>query len=311
MAPARIITISSGPDRDAPIPASDAHHENEWYNQDFNGYRITEQPLHAKRYIRMICVGAGAAGLQIAYKAERLLENVELQIYEKNHDIGGTWLENRYPGCTCDIPSHSYQFTWEKNPNWSQFYSSSEEIWKYFKHVSTKYDLEKYVKFNTKVQSARWDEDAGMWRLIIIAPDGSQYEDECEILVNGSGVLKYVTFLQMICHVELLIMYQTSTYKYPNIPGIEEFRGKLMHSAAWDGKYDLTGKTVAVIGGGSSAVQIIPNIQPGNCGSYSRNLIPAYKCSGWKTDSIPTIISVDHNRFWCKVCRPGRDQLQV
>jgi cation diffusion facilitator CzcD-associated flavoprotein CzcO len=156
----------------------------------------------------MICVGAGAAGLQIAYKAERLLENVELQIYEKNHDIGGTWLENRYPGCTCDIPSHSYQFTWEKNPNWSHFYSSSEEIWRYFKHVSTKYDLEKYVKFNTKVQSARWDEDAGMWRLIVIAADGSQFEDECEILVNGSGVLKYVPSLVEACSTRSLTIPQ-------------------------------------------------------------------------------------------------------
>jgi hypothetical protein len=107
MAPARIIEISAGPDPDASIPESTAHHENEWYNQDFDGYRITEQPLHTKRHIRMVCVGAGAAGLQIAYKAERLLQNVELQIYEKNDDIGGTWLENRYPGCTCDIPSHS------------------------------------------------------------------------------------------------------------------------------------------------------------------------------------------------------------
>ena len=107
MSPARIITTSSGPDPNAEIPASDAEHENEWYNQDFDGYRISEQPLHAKRHIRMVCVGAGAAGLQIAYKAERLLESVDLQIYEKNHDIGGTWLENRYPGCTCDIPSHS------------------------------------------------------------------------------------------------------------------------------------------------------------------------------------------------------------
>jgi hypothetical protein len=107
MAPARIIEISAGPDPDAPIPESTAHHENEWYNQDFDGYRVTEEPLYTKRHIRMVCVGAGAAGLQIAYKAERLLQNVELQIYEKNHDIGGTWLENRYPGCTCDIPSHS------------------------------------------------------------------------------------------------------------------------------------------------------------------------------------------------------------
>ena len=107
MAPARVIEISAGPDPEAPIPSSTAPHENAWYNQDFSGYRVTEEPLHTKRRIRMVCVGAGAAGLQIAYKAERLLSNVELQIYEKNHDIGGTRLDNRYPGCTCDIPSHS------------------------------------------------------------------------------------------------------------------------------------------------------------------------------------------------------------
>ncbi len=82
-------------------------HENIWYNQDFDGYRITEQPLHHRRSIRLVCVGAGAGGLQIAYKAERLLKDVQIQIYEKNSDIGGTWLENRYPGCACDIPSHS------------------------------------------------------------------------------------------------------------------------------------------------------------------------------------------------------------
>ncbi|KAH6664823.1 cyclohexanone monooxygenase [Halenospora varia] len=231
MAPSRIVTISAGPDPDAAIPESTAHHENEWYNQDFEGYRITEQPLYRKRHIRMVCVGAGAAGLQIAYKAERLLEKVDLQIYEKNDDIGGTWLENRYPGCTCDIPSHSYHF-----------YSSSEEIWRYFKHVSTKYDLEKYIKFNTKVKSATWNEEAGVWRLILIAKDGTELEDQCEILVNGSGIL--------------------NSYKYPNIPGIEKYTGKLMHTAAWDSSYDLSGKTVAVIGGGSSAVQVIPNIQP-------------------------------------------------
>lgn len=107
MSPGRIVTISAGPDLDAAIPASDEVHENSWYNQDFDGYRIIEQPLFQKRPVRIVCVGAGAAGLQLAYKAGRLLEDYELQIYEKNHDIGGTWLENRYPGCQCDIPSHS------------------------------------------------------------------------------------------------------------------------------------------------------------------------------------------------------------
>lgn len=234
------MTISAGPDPNA-IPTDSFIHENAWYNQDFDGYRISEQALYTKRNLRVICVGAGAAGLQIAYKAERLLENIDLQIYEKNDDVGGTWLENRYPGCTCDIPSHSYQFTWARNPNWSHYYSSSEEIWQYFKDVSDKYNLTKYVQFRTAVQSATWDETDGQWRLQIKGPHG-EFEDWCDILISASGVL--------------------NSWKYPNIPGLDLYRGKLMHSANWDNSYDLTDQTVAVIGGGSSAVQIIPSIQP-------------------------------------------------
>jgi cation diffusion facilitator CzcD-associated flavoprotein CzcO len=90
--------------------------------------------------------------------------------------------------CLITVPPS--QFTWARNPNWSRFYSSSEEIWQYFKDVSTKYDLERYVKLNTKVESATWDEEEGKWRLSIVRADGSHFEDSCEILVNGSGVLK-------------------------------------------------------------------------------------------------------------------------
>ncbi len=241
MSGGRIIEISKGPDTGL-IPDSEAVHENEWYNQDFDGYRVTEDLLFAKRQLRIVCVGAGAAGLQIAYKAERALEKVDLQIYEKNSDVGGTWLENRYPGCACDIPSHSYQFTWARNPNWSAYYSSSEEIWQYLKDVAVKYDLEKYVKFNTKVESTTWDEESGRWNVRLVAADGTYQDDWCDILVSASGVL--------------------NSWKYPDIPGLDSFKGKLMHSAAWDASYDLEGKTVAVIGGGSSGVQVIPNIQP-------------------------------------------------
>lgn len=233
--------ISGAPDPGA-IPESNAQHLNRWYNQDFNGYRISEQPLFEKRRLRVVVVGAGAAGLQIAYKAERLLENVDLQIYEKNSDVGGTWLENRYPGCTCDIPSHSYQFTWARNPNWSAYYSGSEEIWKYMKDVAVKYDLEKYVQLKTTVESATWDEPSGHWQLQLLCPEGNHVDDWCDVLISASGVL--------------------NSWKYPDIPGLNLYKGKLMHSASWDQDYDLEGKTVAVIGGGSSAVQIIPNIQP-------------------------------------------------
>ncbi|CCX05793.1 Similar to Putative sterigmatocystin biosynthesis monooxygenase stcW; acc. no. Q00730 [Pyronema omphalodes CBS 100304] len=238
-----IVTTSFGIDPNS-IPGPDEPHENSWYNgRDFNGYRVNEQPAYTKRTIKMIIVGAGATGLQIAYKAERLLENIEVVVYEKNNDVGGTWLENRYPGCTCDIPSHSYQFPWARNPEWSAFYSGSEEIWRYFKKIAVDYGLEKYVRFQHRVQSAIWDEEKGKYIVTVTdLASGETKVDEAEILVNGGGIL--------------------NNWKYPNIPGIESFKGKLMHSAAWDAAYDLTDKTVAVIGGGSSAVQIIPSIQP-------------------------------------------------
>lgn len=109
------------------------------------------------------------------------------------------------------------------------------------KDTATKFNLEKYVKLNTRVESATWDEEAGKWRLQIVGPDGP-FEDSCDVLFNGSGNL--------------------NSWKWPSIEGLHSFKGKLMHSAAWDGDYDLTDKRVAIIGGGSSAVQIIPAIQP-------------------------------------------------
>jgi cation diffusion facilitator CzcD-associated flavoprotein CzcO len=110
------------------------------------------------------------------------------------------------------------------------------------KDVAVKYEIGKYVKFNTTVESATWEEEEGVWRLKLIGKDGERFEDTCHLLVNGSGVL--------------------NEFKWPKIPGLETFKGRLMHSARWDNNYDLTGKRVAVIGGGSSAVQIIPSIQP-------------------------------------------------
>ncbi|KAJ9501902.1 hypothetical protein H2202_002864 [Exophiala xenobiotica] len=252
------VSTTLGPDANANVLPDGVLHENEWYRQDFGGYRVTEAPLYTRRPVRLICVGAGATGLQIAHKARLFLKDVELVIYEKNHDLGGTWLENRYPGCTCDIPSHSYQFSWARNPNWSEYYSSSKEIWQYFKDTATKFDLEKDVKYNHKVESAAWDEESGRWNLTLTGPDGSMFTDSAEILVNGGGIL--------------------NSWKYPNVPGIDTFKGKIMHSARWDGEYDFEGKTVAVIGGGSSAVQITPQLQ-----KVAKKVIPFLRSPVWIT----------------------------
>jgi cation diffusion facilitator CzcD-associated flavoprotein CzcO len=166
-------------------------HPNEWYrNLNSNGYKIKEEPLYTPRPLRMIIIGAGAAGLEIAYKAERQLSNITFQIYEKNSDVGGTWLENRYPGCTCDIPSHSYQWSFWRNPNWSSYYAGAGEIWKYLKDFATSHDLERHIEFEHKVQEARWDEEKGVWEVRIQRPNGEVFVDKAEILASCHGVLK-------------------------------------------------------------------------------------------------------------------------
>lgn len=177
---------------DEPSNSIADQHENEFYRQSFSNYTITESPVFTKRPMRMIVVGAGAAGLQIAYKAERQLENVTLQVYEKNNDIGGTWLENRYPGCTCDIPSHSYQWSFARSSEWTSYYSSAEEIWRYMKKWAVETGIEKYVSFKHTVKQARWVEERAIWEVTIMKPDGSMFVDTAEILASCHGVLKYI-----------------------------------------------------------------------------------------------------------------------
>lgn len=210
---------------------------------DAQGYKILEQPMGTKRPIRVILIGAGASTLNFLKKAEEDLRDVKITVYEKNHDVGGTWLENRYPGAACDIPSVNYQFSW-KIQTWSHFYSYSPEIWRYLKDIEQENDfISKYIKLKHQVEHVEWHEGKGVWKLKIKDLNtGTVVEDEAEIFVNAAGVL--------------------NNWKWPEIPGLHDFQGKLMHSAAYDEGYSLEGKKVAVIGAGSSGVQIAANIQP-------------------------------------------------
>ncbi|KAH8666993.1 putative MoxY [Xylariales sp. PMI_506] len=206
-------------------------------------YTILEEPLGYAREIRIVTIGAGASGLNVARNVTKHLKNVSLQIYEKNDDVGGTWLENRYPGCACDIPSHNYQYSWEPNPNWTSYYSPQPEILEYFRGAARKHDLLKFVEFKTKVVDARWDESAGVWRFKIERLEtGEIFQDYAHFFINASGYL--------------------NNWKWPKIPGLDTFAGDLLHSAAWKPETDLAGKAVAVIGYGSSGIQIVTAIQP-------------------------------------------------
>ncbi|KAF7509480.1 hypothetical protein GJ744_008043 [Endocarpon pusillum] len=204
---------------------------------------VPEEAIHHERKIRIICIGAGASGLCLAYKLQRSFRRFTLMVYEKNAEISGTWYENRYPGCACDIPAHNYTYSFEPKPDWSKLYASSHEIKGYFNDFSSKYGLIEYIKIRHKVNEAQWREAEGTWKVAIEDLDSGQiFDDYCDILINAGGYLNH--------------------WQWPDVPGLHEYEGQLLHSANWDVGVELRGKKVGLIGNGSSAVQILPQIQP-------------------------------------------------
>lgn len=229
-------------DANEPLPASETG-ETSWPIQDEHGYKIREQPMGTKRRVKVIIQGAGASALNFFKKAEEEMRELDIVCYEKNPDVGGTWYENRYPGCACDIPSVNYQFTW-KIKLWTHYYSYSSEIFEYLKDIEREGNfIEKYIKLRHEITRVEWDDDAGLWRVKARNIEtGEEVEDAAEFFINAGGVL--------------------NNWKWPDVPGLKDFKGKLMHTAKYDRGFDLTGKRVAVLGAGSSGVQCVANIQP-------------------------------------------------
>ncbi|KAE8418513.1 hypothetical protein BDV36DRAFT_295153 [Aspergillus pseudocaelatus] len=208
-----------------------------------NWVSVKEDVAFTPRKIKIICAGAGFGGLTLAHKIKhglKLEDVVNFVIYEKNADVGGTWFENRYPGVACDVPAHAYTFLFEPNPNYSRFYAPGPEIKEYIQRTARKWNLYDNIDLNSKVVEAIWDEAAGKWK-VKVEQNGVIKEDEAEIFVSASGPL--------------------SKWKLPNIPGMNEFGGKLVHTAAWDESYEWKNKRVAVIGNGSSGIQCVTAMQ--------------------------------------------------
>ena len=157
-----------------------------------------------------------------------------LAILDREDDLGGTWHVNRYPGLTVDVPSTTYSYWFEPNPYWSRLYAPGNELKSYAVHVADKYDLRRYMRFNTTVSGARWDDEAQQW---VVSVDGGQTL-RCQFLILATGYL---------CQP-----------KTPDIPGIETFAGRVLHAQQWDDSYPLAGKKAAIIGTGSTGVQLVP-----------------------------------------------------
>ena len=185
--------------------------------------------------VETLIIGTGFAGLCMAIQLQKAGRH-SFMLLEKAEEVGGTWRENTYPGCACDVPSHLYSFSFEPNPDWSRMYSPQPEIQRYIRHCTEKYGLRPYIRFNTEMKRCEFDSASALWHV----HTGSGEVITARYLVSGMGPLHKPV--------------------YPKGAGLETFEGKSFHSAHWDHDYELTGKRVAVIGTGASAIQFVPQI---------------------------------------------------
>ncbi|MFI8941357.1 flavin-containing monooxygenase [Streptomyces syringium] len=187
-------------------------------------------------HVRVAVIGSGFGGLGAAVRLRR--EGItDFVVLERADAVGGTWRDNTYPGCACDVPSHLYSFSFAPNPDWPRAFSGQPHIRAYLEWVTDTFGLRPHLRFDAEVRSLRWDADELRWEI-----DSAAGPLTADVVVSAAGPL--------------------SDPKIPDVPGLGTFPGKVFHSSRWDHAYDLRGKRVAMIGTGASAAQIVPAVQP-------------------------------------------------
>ncbi len=189
-----------------------------------------------RRDFRVAILGAGFGGLGMAIRLKQTGHD-DFVVFERDEEVGGTWWANTYPGCQCDIPSHLYSYSFALNPNWTRTYPLQPEIRDYLRECADEYGVRPHLRLGCAVEQAEWDEEAHTWRLE--TTDGSF---TAQVVIAAPGPL--------------------SEPRLPDLPGLKEFRGTVFHTARWNHDHDLTGRKVAVVGTGASAIQTVPRIQP-------------------------------------------------
>ncbi|MEU5877700.1 NAD(P)/FAD-dependent oxidoreductase [Spirillospora sp. NPDC047279] len=183
----------------------------------------------------IVIIGSGFAGLGMAIQLKKHGFH-DFVVLEKSEALGGTWHDNTYPGCACDVPSHMYSFSFELNPGWTRMFAPQPEIRSYMEQTADKYRVRDHVRFGSQVDAIEYDDGTRRWNVTLAG--GTVLTPKA--VVSGIGAL----------HIP----------SYPDLPGIENFQGTAFHSAEWDHSYDLRGRRVAVIGTGASAIQFVPQI---------------------------------------------------
>lgn len=217
----------------------------------------------------IVGTGFGGMGAAIQLQSQGIRDFVML---DRNEDLGGTWHVNHYPGLAVDIPSFTYSFSFELNPDWSRLYAPGDELKEYSDHIADKYNLRPAMRFNHRVEGADYDEDGGYWTVRVA--DREPLTGRILILATG---------------------FLSQPHK-PDIPGIDDFAGRVIHTADWDHDYDLDGKRAAVIGTGATAVQLIPEIAKrlGRLDVYQRTPI-------WVTPKFDTDIPVSLRKLFARL----------
>ncbi|WP_028921203.1 flavin-containing monooxygenase [Pseudonocardia acaciae] len=191
----------------------------------------------AARDFRVVVIGAGASGLIAGVRLRAA--GIPFVILERNADVGGVWLTNAYPGAGVDTPSYLYSFSFYRR-NWSTHFGKRDEVAGYLSDMADHFGLREHIRFGVTVDELRYDEPARRWTVSAHGPDGGGHEYEATAVVSAVGLFH--------------------TPKVPELPGLGSFRGPIFHSARWPSDLDLTGKRVAVVGTGASAMQVVPAI---------------------------------------------------
>lgn len=205
-------------------------------DRDFHWDRDVPGPV--QQGFHVLVIGAGMSGLLAAIRLEEA--GVPYTVIEKNAEVGGTWLENTYPGCRVDVANHFYCYSFEPNHDWSEFFSRQPELREYFERCASGHGVRKRIRFETEVVSARFDESSADWKVRVRTRRGAEETLTANALISAVG--------------------QLNRPKLPEIRGLESFQGPAFHSARWEHRHPLEGKRVAVIGTGASALQLVPEV---------------------------------------------------
>jgi 4-hydroxyacetophenone monooxygenase len=187
---------------------------------------------------RVVVIGAGLSGLCMALKLAEA--GVDFVILEKDQDLGGTWLENVYPGCGVDTPGHLYTFSFAPNPDITRYFARRGEVEEYLQRLASEHDVKRHIRFGTEVVRACYEQSDGSWRIDVRNSAGEHESLTANVLVSAVGMVNRPSI--------------------PPLPGLHDFGGPVMHTAVWDNSVELVGKRIAVIGTGASAMQLVPSV---------------------------------------------------